>query len=138
METLESYVAGAWQAGKGPMATLVNPTTEEPLAQTSTEGIDFAGALTFARVEGGPALRALTFAQRGELLRAMSRAIYAERDALIEIAIKNGGNTRGDAKFDIDGATGTLAAYADLGQELGDARLLIDGDGIQLGRAPRF
>ena len=138
METLESYVAGEWESGKGKMATLVNPTTEEPLAQTSTEGIDFARALAFARTEGGGALRALTFTQRGELLRAMSRAIHAERDALIEVAIKNGGNTRGDAKFDIDGATATLSAYADLGRELGDARVLIDGDGIQLGRAPRF
>ncbi len=51
----------------------------------------------------------------------MSRAIHAHRDALIELAIKNGGNTRSDAKFDIDGASGTLAAYADLGKELGDS-----------------
>jgi oxepin-CoA hydrolase/3-oxo-5,6-dehydrosuberyl-CoA semialdehyde dehydrogenase len=138
METLESYVSGAWTSGKGKLATLVNPTTEEPLAQTSTEGIDFAGALAFARDVGGPALRALTFGERGEILRAMSRAIHANRDALIEIAIKNGGNTRGDAKFDIDGAMGTLAYYADLGAELGAKRLLVDGEGIQLGRSPRF
>ena len=138
METLESYVAGEWTRGQGTMVTLVNPTTEEPLAQTNTEGIDFARTLSFARTEGGAALRALTFAQRGDLLRATSRAIHAERDALIEIAIKNGGNTRSDAKFDIDGATATLAAYADLGHELGETRVLIDGDGIQLGRAPRF
>ncbi len=68
----------------------------------------------------------------------MSRAAHAERDALIDVAIRNGGNTRGDAKFDIDGAIGTLAYYADLGAQLGDARLLTDGDGVQLGRSPRF
>ena len=50
----------------------------------------------------------------------------------------NAGNTRSDAKFDIDGASGTLAAYADLGKDLGDARFLLDGEGIQLGRSPRF
>src|SRR5579862_6301938 len=110
METLKSYVGGQWIAGTGKKSTLVNPTTEEPLAETSTEGVDFAGAVAHARALGGPALRALSFAQRGELLRAMSRAIHAERDALIEIAIKNAGNTRSDAKFDIDGASGTLAA----------------------------
>src|SRR5437773_2879728 len=99
METLESYVSGAWAPGKGKFATLVNPTTEEPLAQASTEGIDFAATLAFARDVGGPALRSLTFGERGEILRAMSRAIHANRDALIEVAIKNGGNTRGDAKF---------------------------------------
>src|SRR6201991_1088291 len=80
----------------------------------------------------------MTFAQRGELLRTMARLIHAHRDALIEVAIKNAGNTRSDAKFDIDGASGTLAAYADLGKELGDARFLLDGEGIQLGRSPRF
>ena len=138
METLQSYLGGEWIAGSGHVNTLVNPTTEEPLAEASTEGIDFARAVAFARSEGGPALRALTFAARGELLRAMSRAIHAQRDALIEVAIQNAGNTRSDAKFDIDGATGTLAAYADLGKELGEARHLIDGELTQLGRAPRF
>jgi oxepin-CoA hydrolase/3-oxo-5,6-dehydrosuberyl-CoA semialdehyde dehydrogenase len=138
METLESYLAGAWIAGSGTMNILVNPTTEEPLAQTSTEGLDFGKAVAFARREGGPSLRALTFAERGEILRAMSRAIHAHRDALIEVAIKNAGNTRSDAKFDIDGASGTLAAYADLGKDLGDARFLIDGEGEKLGRSPRF
>lgn len=138
METLTSYISGAWTAGTGRMSTLVDPTTEEPLAQTSTEGLDLGKAIAFARSQGGPALRALTFAQRGELLRAMSRAIHQHRDALIELAIKSCGNTRSDAKFDIDGASGTLAVYADLGKELGDQRFLLDGDGIQLGRSPRF
>src|ERR1700753_3838789 len=138
METLQSYVAGGWVAGSGKKRLLVNPATQEPLAETSTEGVDFGKALAFARAEGGPALRALTFAERGELLAAMSKAIHAQRDALIEVAIKNAGNTRSDAKFDIDGASGTLAAYADLGKELGDARVLVDGEGVQLGRSPRF
>jgi 3,4-dehydroadipyl-CoA semialdehyde dehydrogenase len=138
METLQSYLGGEWIAGSGKMNILVNPTTEEPLAQTSTAGLDFAKAVDFARREGGGSLRALTFRERGELLRAMSRAIHAHRDALIEVAIKNAGNTRSDAKFDIDGASGTLAFYADLGKELGDARFLVDGEGLQLGRSPRF
>jgi oxepin-CoA hydrolase/3-oxo-5,6-dehydrosuberyl-CoA semialdehyde dehydrogenase len=138
METLQSYLGGAWVAGSGKPSTLVDPTTEEPIAETSTHGLDLGAALAFARREGGPALRALTFAQRGELLRGMSRVLHQNRDALIELAIKNGGNTRSDAKFDIDGASGTLAFYADLGKELGDQRFLLDGEGIQLGRSPRF
>lgn len=138
MERLESYVGGAWIAAKGKLQSLVNPTTEEPLAEAGTEGVDFERAVRFARSEGGPALRELTFGERGEILRAMSRAIHQHRDALIEAAILNGGNTRSDAKFDIDGASGTLAYYADLGAQLGSDRILIDGDGIQLGRSPRF
>lgn len=138
METLESYLCGAWVAGQGKEQNLVNPATEEVIAKTSTNGLDFGSAIAFARQEGGSALRALTFAERGELLRAMSRAIHANRDALLDVGIQNGGNTRSDAKFDIDGASGTLAYYADLGKELGTQRFLLDGEGIQLGRSPRF
>ncbi|MFO0672846.1 MAG: hypothetical protein U0235_25070 [Polyangiaceae bacterium] len=47
----------------------------------------------------------MTFAQRGEMLRALSRAIHANRDELFGMAIASGGNTRSDAKFDIDGAS---------------------------------
>jgi oxepin-CoA hydrolase/3-oxo-5,6-dehydrosuberyl-CoA semialdehyde dehydrogenase len=135
---LESFVQGKWVKGTGKAVTLVNPATGEPVATTSTAGIDFRATLAFARDVGGPAVRNTTFAERGAILRAMSRAIHAHRDELIQLSIVNAGNTRSDAKFDIDGASGTLAAYADLAATLGDAPLLTDGEGIQLGRSPRL
>jgi 3,4-dehydroadipyl-CoA semialdehyde dehydrogenase len=138
MFELGSFVAGKWVKGKGRASELVNPSTEEVVATASSEGIDLGEALAFARDRGGPALRAMTFAERGEMLRAMSRAMHARRDELIALALENGGNTRGDAKFDIDGAIGTLAAYADLAPELGDTRGLADGDAVQLGRGARL
>jgi len=138
MRTLESYVQGRWHAGTGASATLINPTTEEPLAQASTGGVDFCGVLEHARRTGGPALRALSFGQRAELLDKLSKAIHAHRDELIELSIQNAGTTRGDAKFDIDGAIGTLAAYARMGAELGARTFLYDGAGVQLGRTARF
>ncbi|MBX3226007.1 MAG: 3,4-dehydroadipyl-CoA semialdehyde dehydrogenase [Labilithrix sp.] len=138
MNELASFISGTWQKGSGKKAELVNPSTEEVIATTSTEGLDLGAALAYARTKGGPALRAMSFVQRGEMLRAMSRAIHAKRDELIGLAIANGGNTRGDAKFDIDGAIGTLAAYADLAPELGDGFVLADGDGVQLGRGARL
>src|SRR5687768_12764362 len=138
MKELASFVSGTWAAGKGKSAELVNPATEEVLATTSTEGIDFGSAVTFARDQGGRALRSMTFAQRGEMLRAMSKAIHAKRDELLSLAMANGGNTRGDAKFDVDGAIGTLAAYADIAPELGDTTVLADGEAVQLGRGARL
>ena len=138
MKTLKSFVEGSWVEGKEPFATLVNPATEEPLARTSSAGIDFGAALAFARSAGGPALRALTFAQRGELLKAWSKALHAARDELLSLAAENGGNTRGDAKFDVDGAIGTLAHYAELGAQLGSLRALRDGEAVQLGRTSRY
>jgi len=138
MHELTSHLAGRWVRGEGRGEILVNPATEEPLGSASSQGLDLAAALDFARNRGGPALRALTFAERGELLRGLSRALHAHRDELIGLAIQNGGNTRSDAKFDIDGASGTLAAYADLGAALGPVRLLADGEAIQLSRSPRL
>ena len=138
MQELRSYVAGHWGAGTGAQQTLLNPTTEEPLAQASSEGVDLEAALAYARNTGGPALRAMSFAERGVALKAIADAMQSEREALLELAIANGGNTRSDAKFDVDGAIATLLAYADFAATLGNSRLLIDGDGIQLGRSARF
>jgi oxepin-CoA hydrolase/3-oxo-5,6-dehydrosuberyl-CoA semialdehyde dehydrogenase len=138
MIELSSYVAGKWTAGEGKASDLVNPATEAIIARTSTAGIDMGSALAYARDVGGPALRALTFAQRGEALRVASKVVHAHRDELIKLAIENGGNTRGDAKFDIDGAIGTLAFYGDLGVQLGAVNVLEDGESIQLGRSPRL
>ena len=138
MIELKSYVAGKWVSGQGKFAELLNPATEVALAKASTDGVDFAAAAAYARDVGGPALRALTFAQRGELLRGLSRALHAHRDELLKLGMDNGGNTRSDAKFDVDGASGTLAYYADLGAELGEATVLEDGDAVQLGRSPRL
>ena len=58
METLRSFVGGKWIAGSSSPQTLFNPATEEPLGQASSEGIDLAAALDYARNTGGPALRA--------------------------------------------------------------------------------
>lgn len=138
MQTLTSFVRGAWHTGTGTPTLLHNPTTGEAIAQVSSGGIDFAAVLDHARTTGGPALRAMTFAARGKMLKALSAAIHAKRDELIEISIRNAGTTRGDAKFDIDGATGTLAAYAQFGEALGERTLLTDGEIIQLGRGARF
>jgi len=140
MIELHSYLKGEWVRGRGDVhaAALVNPASEDVLANVSTDGIDFKSALTYARDRGGASLRRMTFASRGELLRAMSRAIHAHRDELITTAIANGGNTRSDAKFDIDGASGTLAAYADIGVELGDTNVIADGESVQLGRGARL
>jgi 3,4-dehydroadipyl-CoA semialdehyde dehydrogenase len=137
MQTLQSYLAGRWVAATGRSETLVNPATEEVVAEAPQEGVDVDAALAFARDKGGPALRAMSFAARGEMLKALAASLHAQRDALLDLAMLNGGNTRSDAKFDVDGAIGTLQAYAELGQSLGDARYLVDGDPVVIGRGGR-
>lgn len=138
MITLRSHLAGRWAEGSGEPHVLVNPATEEPLARVASGGHDLRAALEFARRRGGPALRELSFAGRGQLLKVLSDLFQAHREELLDLAVANGGNTRSDAKFDVDGAIFTLSAYADLGRTLGERRVIVDGEGVQLARSPRF
>ncbi len=138
MIRLKSYLCGEWMDGEGEGSKLYNPSTGEVVATTSTKGLDFAKAFAHAREVGGPALRKMTFAERGQMLKALSVALHEAREELMEDSRLNGGTTRKDAKFDIDGASGTLGAYAHLGKTLGDTRVLVDGDGEQLLRGARF
>jgi oxepin-CoA hydrolase/3-oxo-5,6-dehydrosuberyl-CoA semialdehyde dehydrogenase len=135
---LQSYIEGKWQRGSGKGSALVNPSTEQALGSATADGIDFSRALAFARTEGCAALTKLTFAERAEMLRTIAKAIHSNRDELLSLAMANGGNTRSDGKFDIDGAIATLTAYAEYGAELGDGPLLADGDATQLGRSARL
>lgn len=117
---------------------LVNPATEEVIAEVSTGGHDLAAAFGYAREAGARELAGMTFAQRGALLASLAKAIHGAREELIALAIANGGNTRGDAKFDIDGGAVTLSHYAELGTKLGGTSLLGDGEPIQVGRTARM
>ena len=138
MQRLSSYVQGAWVEGTGTGVDLHDPTSEEAIAACDSTGVDFAAVVEHARTLGGPALRALSFPARGQLLKRISAAIHEQREELISVATANGGCTRGDAKFDIDGATGTLAAYAYFSRDLGERPHLADGGPMPLGRTPRF
>jgi 3,4-dehydroadipyl-CoA semialdehyde dehydrogenase len=138
LPTLKSFLSGGWVAGSGNPTALVNPATEEPMAEVRSGGLDLGSALHFSRETGGPALRALTFAQRGELLKKLSAIASANREELLALAVQNGGNTRGDAKFDVDGAIVTLEAYAALAASLGDAKVLADGEAVALGRSAKL
>ena len=104
VRALESWVCGHWQAGDGGSRPLFDPSTEEEIGQASSEGIDFTRVIAHGREVGGPALRALTFAERAERLKAMSKTLRAHRDDLLEVSGRTHGTTDADGSFDIDGA----------------------------------
>jgi oxepin-CoA hydrolase/3-oxo-5,6-dehydrosuberyl-CoA semialdehyde dehydrogenase len=80
---LRSHVYGEWVEGQGSRAVLVNPTTEEPVAEAGSNGVDFKRALAYAREKGNPALRAMTFAERGALIMSISKAVNEIREELV-------------------------------------------------------
>jgi phenylacetic acid degradation protein PaaN len=137
MQALSSYLSDAWTRGDGKRAVLVNPATDAELAEV--RGATGLGeALAHARNVGGPALRALGWKARAELLGSLAKLLHGAREELIAIAVANGGNTRGDAKFDIDGAIGVLAGYAAIGAELPAAGPLVDGDAVPLHKGSKL
>lgn len=136
---IKSYLCGRWQSGAPEgRFELVDPSTGEVVATGSTAGLDLSDVLAYARNTGGPALRAMTFGERGEMLARLAGALHEQRERFLDVAAANGGNTRKDAKFDVDGAIGTLQYYAGVGKKLGDRRWLVDGEGIALGRSGRW
>ena len=116
--------AAAGRKARASPTTLVNPATEEPLAAGGQRTGSIARARARLRAHGrrpGAARDDLRRARRAAEGDVATRS-QAHRDELLDLAVANGGNTRGDAKFDVDGAIFTLAAYADLGQALGRAQ----------------
>src|SRR5690606_13419295 len=137
MKQLKSYLAGAWHEGQGDPIVLHNPATEAPVAEIR-RGAELGAALRHARDVGGPALRALSLPERGSLLSRLAKLVHAHREGLIDVAIDNGGNTRGDAKFDVDGATAVLASYGHLAGQLGAGPWILDGEAEPLMRGSKI
>src|SRR5688572_20883065 len=112
---LQNYAEGRWVAGTGGLAELRSAVTGDVVALTSSQGLDFAGMLRFAREQGGPALRKLTFHERAKMLKALAEALTARKEELYELSY-NTGATKGDSWIDIDGGIGTFAVYQGKGR----------------------
>ena len=70
MKQLHSYLQGSWKPGIGDDISLLDPTTEGAVA-VCKKADSLADAVAWGRTTGGPALRAMTFAERGALLGDM-------------------------------------------------------------------
>lgn len=136
--TLQNYAEGHWVAGSGGLAELRSAIDGEVVALTSSQGLDFGAMARFAREQGGPALRALTFHQRAGMLKALADALTAKKDELYALSA-NTGATKADSWIDIDGGIGTFSVYQGKGRrELPNDRILIDGAVEALSRNGTF
>jgi oxepin-CoA hydrolase/3-oxo-5,6-dehydrosuberyl-CoA semialdehyde dehydrogenase len=136
--TLKNYAEGRWVAGSGTLAELPSAVTGDIVALTSSQGLDFEKMIRFAREQGSPALRALTFHERAGLLKALAEALTKRKEELYELSYHTGA-TKGDSWIDIDGGIGTIAVYQSKGRrELPNDRILIDGNVEQLSRGGTF
>jgi oxepin-CoA hydrolase/3-oxo-5,6-dehydrosuberyl-CoA semialdehyde dehydrogenase len=142
-DILPSYVMGSWWTpGDDAAATPVpDASTGDVVTRVSTEGIDLAGALEYARTVGQASLGRLTFHQRALLLKNFAQALAERKTELYELSA-HAGTTKTDAMVDIDGGIGVLFTYSSKGRrELPNTQLIVDGpverlskDGSFLGR----
>lgn len=137
-ELLSNHLAGRWQNGDGPGTPLFDPVLGTELVRVDARGLDLAAGFEFARAQGGAALRALSYRERGAMLAAAVKVLQANRDAYYEIATANSGTVKNDSAVDIDGGIYTLGTYAKLGETLGDRRFMLDGEAARLGKEPLF
>ena len=74
-KTVRSYVCGSWHEAADGFRVVVNHSTEEIVAQVSSQGVDFGAVVTYAQEEGYRGLQALNFAERGGRLKAIAKVL---------------------------------------------------------------
>jgi oxepin-CoA hydrolase / 3-oxo-5,6-dehydrosuberyl-CoA semialdehyde dehydrogenase len=137
-EKIPSYVLGSWHYAPSDGVCVRNAVTGDAIARVSSEGIDTAAVLSYARETGGPALRELSFHQRADLLKRLAADLNKRKDEAYALSTCTGA-TRADAVIDVDGGITVLFVYASKGRkELPDASLLIDGGVENLSRGGTF
>jgi len=138
MKVLQNYLEGRWQTGQGQQALLTDPVLGTPLACVSAQGLDVAAGYAWARQQGGPALRELTYAQRAGLLTQIVQVLKANRDKYYDISLQNSGTVANDTAIDVDGSFYTLSHYARLGASLPDTYWHLEGASSNLAKDGSF
>lgn len=137
-ELLFNYFAGKAQIGKGQGTALVDPVLGTELVRVDATGLNLTEGFSFARNQAGPALRAMTYAQRGEMLAAVGKVLQSKREDYYAISTANSGTVRNDTAVDVDGAIYTLGTYARMGATLGARTHLVDGEAVSLSKDGAF
>ncbi len=138
MNILQSYAKGHWHTAADGFRTCHHAITGKPVARISSQGLDFAGMLDYAREKGGPALRAMTFHERAAMLKELAIELLAHKREFYELSWATGA-TRTDSWIDIEGGIGTLFVYAGKGRrEMPDHTLYIDGNPEHISKGGSF
>lgn len=134
---LQNYAQGKWVEGTGKDKALFNAITGEQIATASSEGLDFAAMMDYARKVGGPALRKMTFQERGLMLKALAMHLISLKAKYYTVSAKTGA-TKVDSWIDIEGGIGNLFANASLRRQFPDEPFYIDGETAPLSKGGTF
>jgi oxepin-CoA hydrolase/3-oxo-5,6-dehydrosuberyl-CoA semialdehyde dehydrogenase len=134
---LHNYTLGAWQPHAGAGIEQRNAITSELIATAGSEGLDYAAIMNYARKTGGPALRKMTFYERGLMLKKLAIYLHERRKSYYPLSFATGA-TKVDSWVDIEGGIGTLFAYASLRRRLGSETFFVDGETVKASKEGTF
>lgn len=137
MYQLENYVLGRWIPGEGKENTLVDAVHGDVIGISRSGGVDFGAMLDYGRRTGGPALRKMTFHERGRMIKALALYLFERKDTYYPISYRTGA-TKADSWVDIEGGIGNLFANASLRKKFPDLPYYVDGDAIPLSKTGQF
>lgn len=137
MQKLGNFVLGKWVEGAGDGTPLKDASTGRLIAHASSDGIDLGEVLNYGRKVGNPALRKMTFQERGRMIKALALHLFSIKDKYYEISFQTGA-TKVDSWIDIEGGIGNLFANASLRKKFPDQSYYIDGDVASLSKNNTF
>ena len=134
---LGNYITGNWINGDGEGQQLFNAVNGELIANASTKGLDFASITRYGRTVGNPALRKMTFHERGNMLKALAMHLRNHLDTFYRISYQTGA-TKADSWVDIEGGIGNLFANASLRRKFPNETFCVDGESHNFGKNNSF
>lgn len=134
---LENYVLGNWITGDGEGQALYNAVNGDTVGFASTKGLDYGTILNYGRTVGNPALRKMTFQERGLMLKALAMHLREHLDKFYAISYQTGA-TKADSWVDIEGGIGNLFANASLRRKFPNTSFCLDGEGHNFGKNNTF
>lgn len=137
MNKLGNYITGHWINGDGEGQALYNAVTGETIAAATTKGLDFKSIVDYGRNVGNPALRKMTFHQRGNMLKALALHLRNHLDRFYHLSYQTGA-TKADSWVDIEGGIGNLFANASLRKKFPDDVICIDGESHNFSKQNTF
>ena len=137
MKKLENYITGKWITGDGEGQPLFHAVKGTRIVNVTSAGLDFKSAVEFGRTVGNPALRKMTFHERGRMLKALALHLRQHLEKYYTISFGTGA-TRMDSWIDIEGGIGNLFSYASLRRKFPDEPFCTDGEPVNLSKGGNF
>ena len=137
MRNYENYALGNWIKGDGEGTPLFNAITGEQIGTATSKGLDFSEMMNYARKVGGPALRKMTFQERGLMLKKLALHLHSIKNKFYPVSFQTGA-TKIDSWIDIEGGIGNLFTNASLRRQFPDLPYHVEENAVPLSKNGTF